>query len=397
MKIAYIGLSNNLIDTSCFDEILKFFNKQLSKVGEQVSLISYFSNNYDLLNSTLSNKYDIVFCIGSDNPIYNHRIKENISKIYFDKLETNEACKKSMQTYCNRFNITINAEEEMECELPTKSIPLCDNNCYYSGFMYKANNTYLIYLPNDYNFVNDMYNKYISTLLNDIININDEILTLRCYGILEKDIREVLIDEFSNNNIQIQIIGTRLDNKVTIKYNQNNIAIAQEIIASICSKLSKFIYSTEDTDLYETAINLLNLQKKKLVIAESLTLGNISLNLSKIDHNVLENSYIFNSFDSITKQFKPDASIEKQHGRYSVQMIYELDNILLQSSTAQIAVFVHGGYDNDICYVAIGDIDGIHVYKNKIISDNKQMIDTLSETTIFYLIKKLRQNDLQFR
>ena len=46
--------------------------------------------------------------------------------------------------------------------------------------------------------------------------------------------------------------------------------------------------------------------------------------------------------------------------------------------------------------MAIGDFDGIHVYKNKINIKNLNLIGNLSKTALFYLIKKLKQNDLCF-
>jgi len=74
----------------------------------------------------------------------------------------------------------------------------------------------------------------------------------------------------------------------------------------------------------------------------------------------------------------------------------ELDNLLIQKTVADIAIFVLGDINDDMCYVAIGDLDGIHVYKNKINHNDTSLIDTLSETTMFYLIKKLKQNDYKF-
>lgn len=69
---------------------------------------------------------------------------------------------------------------------------------------------------------------------------------------------------------------------------------------------------------------------------------------------------------------------------------------MLGLSNADIALFVLGDTkDSDICYIACGDIDGIHVYKNRINDKSDNLIENISKTAIFYLIKKLKQNDLQ--
>ena len=111
----------------------------------------------------------------------------------------------------------------------------------------------------------------------------------------------------------------------------------------------------------------------------------------------MEQGRVFSNFDCLASSLKLESRIVSQFGKFSVNTVYELDNLLLQSSKADIAIVVLGDKNCDTCYIAIGDIDGIHVYKNKIFSFDDALIETLSDTTLFYLIKKLRQNDLQFR
>ena len=194
-------------------------------------------------------------------------------------------------------------------------------------------------------------------------NTNDKLI-LRCYGILESDIRTLLSNYFSNNYVSIDIISYGLDNKILIRYNSTNYNTARIIIAEICSKLSKFTYATEDTNLYQTAINLLSIQNKKVVIGETLTHGNLTYNLSIFNKDIIEYSYIFNNFNSIILNLNIDSKIIDQFGKYSVNTIYELNNLLLQKSTSDIAIFILGDKTEELCYIAIGDIDGIHVYKN---------------------------------
>ena len=113
-----------------------------------------------------------------------------------------------------------------------------------------------------------------------------------------------------------------------------------------------------------------------------------------------KNGIFFIFFDKINNLIKNklniDSRVIEQFGEHSVNSVYELDNLLLQNSKSDIAIFILGDKYHDMCYIAIGDIDGIHVYKNKIINFDDELIYSLSETTLFYLIKKLRQNDLQF-
>ena len=95
-------------------------------------------------------------------------------------------------------------------------------------------------------------------------------------------------------------------------------------------------------------------------------------------------------------QLNIDKRIIDQFGKYSVNTVYELANAILSKKTTDDVVFVLGNKEENICYMAIGDIDGIHVYKNKVNYNDKSSIETISKTSIFYLIKKLKQNSLQF-
>jgi len=396
MKIALLGISANLLDTTSQEEIINYIKLNISKIGERVSLVSYVNNDYEKLLNISRENFDLIFCIGCDNSIYNHNLIENLAKIWGVRLESNQTLANKLKNYCNNKNIEFSDQEKLITEIPIGSVPICDNELYDNGFLYKHNSSLFVFLPASLQLIEKCYNSSILPLFRNKSDFNYEEIVLKCYGILEKDLRNLLEDYFINSSIEINIFSSRLDSAIHIKYLNSLTSMCQPIIAEICSKLSKFIYSTEDSSLYETAINLLKIQRKQLVIAETVTHGNISLNLSKIDDSILEESRLYNNFDAIANSLKLEPRIVGQFGRFSVNTVYELDNLLLQSSRANISIFVLGDKACDTCYIAIGDVDGIHVYKNKLQSLNSVTIQTLSETTMFYLIKKLRQNDLQF-
>ena len=119
--------------------------------------------------------------------------------------------------------------------------------------------------------------------------------------------------------------------------------------------------------------------------------GSITINNKNID-----GTYLFHKFENILKTLPIDNNIISEYGEYSVNTIYELSNELLDRSNADLVLFTLGDKNEDICYMCVGDIDGIHVYKNKINIKDDKMIENLTKTAIFYLIRKLKQNNLQF-
>lgn len=397
MKVSCIALNSNLISKNNQDKIVNFISTKLYEIGENVSLISYFDNNIDKLRNLFLENYDLIFLLGSSSSIYNHNIKENLSRIFGDKLENSEPSYICLKKYCEKHNIVFSVQEEMEVLLPTKSIPLCSEECFYNGFMYKYGNTYVIFLPDDIKFAKNNYYNYILPLISDIAGVKQDYQVLKCFGVLEKDLKTLINEFFSVKDINIQIVNNGLDNTIYIRFNSNIDKLhLQEIVSNICTKLNKFIYSTEDISIYQMACDLLKLHNKTLSIAETLTLGNITKELTMIDNNIVNEAFILNNYEAIKNATRIEQKVIDKFGKYSVNTVYELANCLLGKSNADITIFILGDFlSKDVCYMAIGDIDGIHVYKNRIVNSNDNLIENLSKTSIFYLIKKLRQNSLQ--
>ena len=377
---------------------IDFIKFNINKQGKSASLISFFPNNIDNLRYTMQQGYDILFVIGSDSIIFNHNLKDNLSRIFAVRLDKYNPCEVMLMDYCAKRNIVYSGQEEMQCFFPTNSQVLCKSNHFSNGFTYKYNSTQVVMLPSDIDFVKEIFDSNIMPFIaHNTDQEHNETMTIRCYGLLEKDLRNLIAEEINNTKLEINISSRRLDNAIYIKFKSSDSVYIQPIIADICSKLSKLIYATEDTSIYETAANLLSIQKKRTVIAETITIGNITRNLLKHGVNAVEKGITVTNFDSIAKQLKLNERVVNQFGKYSVNTVYELDNLLLEQSIADISIFVLGDKDIDTCFIAIGDIDGIHVYKNKVLTLDNSAIEMISETTMFYLIKKLRQNDLQFR
>ena len=397
MKTDCIAINSNLIEIEKQSKIIKFINKKLYEIGERVSLISYTDNNYDKLKNVIQEQYDVIFILGTDSSIFNHNIKNNLCRLIGDSLDNLDTSYSALKKYCDNNNIVFSMQEEMEVKLPSKCIPLCDSEYYNNGFMHKLGNTYIIYLPENYGFMEQNYYNYIMPLLRDLVGVKNDYVVLKCFGILEKDIKAILNEFYSNSKISIQIVNDGLDNSIYIRYDSNIIGSEiQEIISNICQRLNKFIYSTEDESIYQTASHLINLQKKRIAVAETITLGNICRQMTLIADNNISSGFLLTNTNNLFETFNIDKKIIDTYGEYSVNSVYELDNMLLEKSCCDVAVFVLGHQGSDVCYIAIGDIDGIHVYKNKIAKFDDSLIENISKTAIFYLIKKLHKNDLQF-
>ena len=120
--------------------------------------------------------------------------------------------------------------------------------------------------------------------------------------------------------------------------------------------------------------------------------------MCEIDNSNIYSSKVFVNFNDIINTLNVSKSTISDYGKYSVNTVYEFANSLLESNPADIVLFALGDNSSadNICFMAVGDLDGIHVYKNKINIKDDNTIENLSKTAVFYLIKKLKQNDLHF-
>ena len=148
-----------------------------------------------------------------------------------------------------------------------------------------------------------------------------------------------------------------------------------------------------------------SISNRKLSIAETMTGGNISSTLikqcPKLTNLIKENIVCIND-NSLISRLKVSPTILNQYGRVSVEVAYEMAAGLLETS-GDLVLVTCGDIDyedNDkvgkLCYIAVGDTDGIHVYKNVLYGTREQVIDSLTQTAFYYLIKNIKQNDLFF-
>ena len=397
MKIGCIALNSNLINCDKQISIIKYLSNNLYEIGENISLISYFDNSLEKLRNVCNEKPDMLFVIGTDDVIYNHNIKDNLSRISGEKLETNQNALMSLKKYCQKYNMNFSMQEEMEVMLPTNSIALTHEDAYSCGFVSKSGSTYMIFLPSDIEFVVYNYRENILPLINDLVSTTCKTQVIKVFGILEKDIKNFISEYYGIDGLNITIVGDGLDNTIFIRAHSSlNEIKCRDVISNIISKLNKFIYSLENVSIYKMAVDMLKIQHKTITIGETITYGNITNRIAEIDSSVINSSSIYTSFEKIKFDLSIDNQTIKDYGEYSVNLVYECANSMLSKNSGDIALFVLGNNLMDTCFMAVGDLDGIHVYKNKINIKNSDLQENLSKTAMFYLIKKLKQNDLCF-
>jgi molybdopterin-biosynthesis enzyme MoeA-like protein len=373
-------------------------------MGVSIDQIYTIHNNREQLLSSLKSveKSDVIIVVGTDNSKDNFNIKNAIADHLKFKMDRNLNAVKAVENYINFVKKSHIRDVENEFYMPSTAMCLDNSVSHLQGFATFRNNI-IVFLPGDLESIKYLFNNSLFPIVTKELKVAYDSMTLKLFGIPEKDILinlKELLDE--NPDIIVNTLSENLETSLIIRY---NMLIEKDRINNFVSKiyerLRKFIFTDEDTTLYQLALDLLTLHNSSLTICETITGGNISSELNKCispAKHLINQSYVFNSQNAIIKNTDCNSQIINTHGLASVESTYELASSILEKNNTGMVLVTCGDLERDdhVCFIAVGDADGIHVYKNTCIGTRNQIVETVSKCAVFYLIKKLKQNDLFF-
>ena len=403
MKIACINISSDILIGKTQDDNVPHLSRLLLSCGVNFSSIFIVNNNendiIDVLNG-LSN--DIVIILGENSAIKNFSIKNTLANFWRENIVKSSHLESAVTTYLKQENITI-SQVENEYFIPEHSIPLINTASYLQGFMYDGGNTTFVFIPNDIDSINYLFNNAILPLITRQRRVAYENLTIKTFGINEIEINKLLSDLLNNDyKITINTFPDGLDVAVNIRYNSlTPNEIINVFVSKVYEKLRKYIYADGEVTLYQMALDLLTLSNKTIAIAETITGGNICNEFNKCvspSKSLLLEGRILNTQLNNKSILNLNSAVLNRYGNISVETAYEMATTLLETANSDLVLVTCGDIDGDknVCYLAVGDADGIHVYKNTYSGNKDKVISTVSKCGVFYLIKKLKQNDLFF-
>lgn len=407
MKVSCLCISNDLLLGKRQDNISVTLAKKLLENGISFSRNYTINNNPDEIRNALSTLQDkIIFIIGDNSSVKNAHIKRTIAEICGVEMVESNIANLAVKNYFKKMNLPITYDSENEVYLPKNSRCLVNQNSVLQGFAIYKGEQLLIFIPDDVYSISSYLDNAVLPMLFEKFNVFYDNFTLKTFGICERDILSLLGDMLKNKyKINITTYPNGLEVTIVIRYNKGlDQQIVSDFMQKIYAKLSKFIYATEDMSLYSTVFNLLKLSKKKLAVGESVTGGNIVSNLVKENEGMSEylvEGVVSYSNYAKTTRLKVNENILNTYSAVSVEVAYEMAAGLLETSGADIVVTTTGYSTKDeghdpYAYIAVGDMDGIHVYKNSFSGSREEVIESITKTSMFYLIKKLKQNDLLF-
>lgn len=409
MRISIVTISNEILIGKKNDVIANFLAKKFLESGVTVTQSIVVQNSPVQIQNTINYLDDNhIIIIGDSSSIKNVNIKKAIANYYSKDLELNNEFANIVKNYYFKSNLPVMLESENEYYVPQNAKIIKNEFSALQGFYILNESKNIYFLPGEFENIKSIYYTEILPVLSRNLDINYEINVIKTFGICEEDILSILSDVIKNKyKITIATYPNNLEVEIIIRYNrQLDSELISQTIQIIYERLSKYIYADTDIKLENRACELLKVYKKTLAIGETISGGNITnefiRNNSSID-DVLKESIVAYDKKSKMNRLKVTESIINNFTEKSVEIAYEMAAGLLETSGADV-VLVNAGNITDLneksnsvtCYIAVGDIDGIHVYKNNFTGNKQQIIEGLTKTSFFYLIKKLKQNDLQY-
>ncbi len=408
MKVSIITISNEILIGKKYDNIAMYLTKKLMMSGVTVNSNTVIQNNPVQIIETLNNISDQdVIIIGDTSSIRNANIKKALSNYFNEEIVLNNEFANVVKNYYFKNNLPVLLEDENEYYVPNSAKIIKNEYGSLQGFYILNQKKNIYFLPCDFSAIKKMFYTEFLPVISKNLEIFYETNIIKTFGICEEDILSILADIIKNKyKILVTTFPKNLEVEILVRYNrQLNSDIVQQFISTIYERLSKYIYADEDIKLENQALQLLKIYNKTLAIAETLTGGNIAHKFISNNNNAfdyLKEAMLTSSKSSKLNRLKVSESIINNYTEKSVEFAYEMAAGLLETSGADVVLINTGNIaelndssNTKTCFIAVGDMDGIHVYKNTFSGSNEQIVDGITKTSFFYLIKKLKQNDLQ--
>lgn len=406
MEYSYINIDYNSNEN---DEILNTLSNRLKEFGMTLNYNCAIAFSIDRIKSVLGTApNNLVIVSLSKDYKKNIELKNELCSLLNTFLVKNTACSFAIESYLRLYKGKIdNAENfENECLIPDGAEPLVSDKGFVQGYMLNFKNINFCFIPPNVCQVDDIVENKLKLLLKKLYSIPTEFLYLKTFGINYQQVDKIL-NVFKNNslNIVLNYETNLLDTTISIGYSDNiDMEELNNYVAQICESVKKYLYATEKISVQNMALDLLKISSKNISLVESITNGKIYTKCLdsnyKIAKKLITNHQICNSLTDLNNFPSIDKSLISQLGLYSVDAVYELTASVLNDFATNIAITSIASYDEVgqtcISIIAVGDVDGIHIYKNVYQNNLKNVQKIISDSVCYNVIKKLKQNDLYF-
>ena len=395
-------LSDKILLGRTSNKSIQYVSKFLFSKGFRIDEIQILPNNvtenFDDITKFEGRQNLFVYLLDSQNS-YLQILNGICQKTGVEKTISNIA-KTVIQSRYSSKNIPM-PKESADCQFVPEGAYVVGN--IYSDIqcvVLSSKNDFYLIMPSGEQELETYLDKMLSFVLQNQPQYK-QCQTFKTFGLSEQNIKQVLADLIKNKDkISINVYSDNLDSEIIIRSKSEQVAF-NEYVGKVFSRLNKYIYAEEAITMEQTLFKLLSNANLCVSFGESITHGNIVNSLMTAYpefSKYIKATYVFQDAKNICDRISAKTSTIQNFGNSSVETIFEVSSNIINETGSDIVCGVVGSFENEVCksYVAVGDKNAIHVYKNTFCGTYAEVIDSTTKSTLFYLIKKLRQNDFHF-
>lgn len=366
----------------------KFLCENLFKLNMRIDEVCTFCNKYDYESLNFKNKNIYFLLMQKSSSVLN----SYLASLAGVTICENQSLKTAVEEYYKTCNQPPENDASLEYLIPQNSISITNPNGKTQGYLIKIAESVIFVLPNGFEELKAIYNDCILEYLEKHFPTNYKSETYKTFGLNESFIKNILANEIKNKDgVYISIFSKGLDNDVVIKAKEDNIKF-EDYRREVFSKLEKYIYSVQDMSLKQKLQNDVLSQNIKIAFAGDLSVcGLTGLVDSSIATNLAE-CVVLPNVNSIAN-FLGGSVLE-----ISPEVAYDIAVITLEKSKADLVLAslcnLHGQNRGET-YIAIGNKIKIDIYKNKFLGSEQDILRDVTQTSMFYLVKRLSLRDLK--
>jgi len=266
----------------------------------------------------------------------------------------------------------------------------------FQGFLIEKDSKSLFFLPIAHQ---ELHHMFFSSVLPFILQKpTTKTYVFKTYGLKYNEMQLMLKDLIKNKHgIDVVCNEYLLNGEILIsvpsKVKEN---IYQNFISGIYSKILPYIYSDTDCMLTELIYNQLSVRREKLVFAEDFTCGkmaNLFCETIENARDVLIEGYVALTSNAKEKLLGVDREVFRKPKIDLGEVAYQMALGALENSGADVVVANCGDLQTGEVVFALGNVDGIHIFTEKVSGTKEQKIAMATNAIFFRLSKKIKQND----
>ena len=226
------------------------------------------------------------------------------------------------------------------------------------------------------------------------------IRTFKLYGVNRVELEKFL----TNNEIKFTLSSVNDDYLLNLDFTGLDDVSLDKKLKEFLVKYQSHVYAESDVTLSSQLVKILTLRGGKISVAESFTGGGVSSQITSVSgaSKVFFEGIVAYSKDAKNNRLGVSYEILDNFNPVSSQVASEMVKGLLSSGNCDLASSTTGiagpssddsGYPVGLCYIGVGSLSKITVYKHKFLGSREEITSKGIQTALFHAVMALRKGN----